>query len=432
VEEQDVIQSPEAAFLVFLAGAISLSSRSLRRQMAFPIGATALAIAGLRAGPGSPLILSRDALAALPAGFRTVTSGLVLLGIIGAAVVAIRARRSGIWLLPGIVVAVWSSRDLFAAAPIEPSLLSGASVALLTALALGVGRVSRIRSWVMAADLRWLGSPASVSTVTRSGNMALVAATLCTAFAPHLSLVVGGAAAASWSLWATDRARARWPVLPAILTTVLALTYFFIATIAGPEGLSMAELGALPISPAAETLVAGLLLVASWLMSGLWPLHRLAVAPLLGPAAILILARVALVVTPAGMEHWRPIAVPLAMLALWHAGARRWGPGLVVGAAWLALVSVSPLPEGIVAAAWLLPAGLALDLLDGEGEARLRRWARGIAIIAAGWGGLLALEAGLHGEVVYTVLAAMGVVLAMGGSGQAMTPRAPRTPAPSE
>jgi hypothetical protein len=131
------------------------------------------------------------------------------------------------------------------------------------------------------------------------------------------------------------------------------------------------------------------------------------------------------------MEHWRPIAVPLAMLALWHAGARRWEPGLVVGAAWLALVSVAPPPEGIVAAAWLLLAGLALELLDREGEARPRRWARGIALLASGWGGLLALKAGLHGEVAYTVLASMGVVLAIGGSGQAMTPRAPRTPVPS-
>jgi hypothetical protein len=425
-----VIQTPEAASLVLLAGAISLS-RSLRRRMAFPLGATALAIAGLRAGPGSPLTLSREALAALPAGFRTVTAGLVLLGFIGAVMVAVRAGRSGIWLAPGIIVAFWSSCDLVAAAPIGPSLLSGASIAVLTALALGVGRVSQIRLWVMEADLRWLGSPARASTVTRAGIMALVAGMLCTAFAPYLSLVLAGAAAASWSLWVTDRERARWPVLPAILTAVLAFTFFFIATIAGPEGLSMAELGALPVSPAAETLVAGLLLVASWLMSGLWPLHRLAVAPLLGPAAILILARVGLVVAPAGMEHWRPIAVPIAMLALWHAGARRWGPGLVVGAGWLAEVSVAPPPEGIVAAAWLLLAGLALELLDGDGEARLRRWARGIALIAAGWGGLLALEAGLHGEVVYTVLAAIGVVLAIGGSGQAMTPRAPRTLAPS-
>jgi len=119
------------------------------------------------------------------------------------------------------------------------------------------------------------------------------------------------------------------------------------------------------------------------------------------------------------------------MLALWHAGARRWGAGLAVGAAWLALVSVAPPPGGIVAAGWLLPAGLALELLGDGGDGRPRRWARRITLIALGWGGFLALESALHGEVVYTVLAAMGVVLAIGGSGQAMTPSAPRTPAPS-
>ena len=84
-------------------------------------------------------------------------------------------------------------------------------------------------------------------------------------------------------------------------------------------------------------------------------------------------------------------------------------------------------------AAWLLPAGLALEVLGDErdGETRPRRWVRRVALLAMGWGGFLALDAGLHGEVVYTVLAGMGVVLGIGGSGQAMTPSAPRTPAPS-
>jgi hypothetical protein len=434
VEEQDVIQTPEAAFLVLLAGAISFSSQPLRRQMAFPLGALALAIAGLRAGPGTPPPLSREVLAGLPPGFRAVTAGLVLVGIIGAVVVAIRAGRPGLWLAPGTLVAAWSARNIVSVAPIGPSLLGGAFIALLAALGLGIGKVSRIRAWVMEADLRWLGSPARASSPTRPGIVVLLAGTLSAAFSPHLSLVFAGAATASWSLWMTDRpAGVRWPVIPAVLTAVLGITYLFMATVAGPEGLSMVGLGALPISPAAETFVAAALLVASWLMSGLWPLHRFSPAPLLAPAGIAMLARVGLVVAPAGMEHWRPLAVPLGMLALWHAGARRWEPGLAVGAAWLALVSVAPLPAGVVAAAWLLPAALTFELLDveGHGETRARRWPRRLAGMAAGWGGLLALKAGLQGEVVYTVLAGTGVVLAIGAGDQAMTPSAPRTPAPS-
>ena len=262
----------------------------------------------------------------------------------------------------------------------------------------------------------------------------VVTGTLCTLLAPHLSLVFAGAGATSWSVWVMDRhAGMSRLVIPALVTALLGITYLFLATVAGPDGLSMAGLDALPISPAAETLIAAALLVASWVMCGLWPLHGLTSAPLMAPATIAVLARVGLVAAPAGMEHWRPLAVPLAMLALWHAAARRWGPGLAAGAAWLALVSVVPAAEGGMVAAWLLPAGLALELLGNErdGETRPKRSLRWVALLATGWGGFLALDAGLHGEVVYTVLAGMGVVLGIGGSGQAMTPSAPRTPAPS-
>ena len=424
-----MIQTPEVGFLILLAGAIC--SPSLRRQMILPLGALALAIAGLRAGPGSPLTLSRESLTALPAGFRAVTAGLVLLGMLGTLAIVIRAGRTGIWLAAATVVAAWFTRDLVIVAPIGPSLLSSAIVAMLATIGLSLGTVTRIRRWVVEADRRWLGSPASASTMTSRGNIIMVAGMLCAMFAPHLSIVFLGALVASWSLWRINSARSRLPVLPALLTVLLVLIYFFLSTIGGPEGLSIAKLEALPVSPAAETLVAGVLLVASWLMSGLWPLHRWSAAALHAPLGIVILVRVGLVVAPTGLEHWRPIAAPVAMLALWHAAARRWGTGLTVGAAWLALVSVAPPPDGIVAAAWLLPAGLALEILGDDVDGRPRQWARRITLITAGWGGFLALESALHGEVVYTVLAALGVVLGMGGIGQAMTPRAPRTPAPS-
>ena len=129
-----MIQTPEAAFLVMLGGAICLSSLPLRRQMAFPLGALALAIAGLRAGSGTSHLLSRETLANLPAGFRAVTAGLVLLGIIGAVVVAIRAHRSGFWLGPGIILGAGSVRDILAAAPIGLSLLAGMIIVLLAAI----------------------------------------------------------------------------------------------------------------------------------------------------------------------------------------------------------------------------------------------------------------------------------------------------------
>jgi hypothetical protein len=429
-----VIQTLEVAFLVLLGGAIHLSDQRLRRRMALPLGALAMAIGGLRTGPGTGPPLSPEALGGLPAGFRAVTAGFVFLAIIGALVIAIRAGRRGLCLAPGIIITAYATREIVVAAPIGPAFLSAAVIGILAAIGLGIGRVSRLRTWVVDVDRRWLGAPARVSSVIRPGIIVLIAGTLSAALGPHLSLVFAGAAAASWSLWALDRHEgARWPVIPAVLTALLGMTYLFMATVAGDEGLSMGGLGSLPFSPPAETLVAGTLLLGTWLMCGLWPLHRFTPGPLLAPVAILLLVRVALAAAPLGLEHWRPLATPFAVLALWHAGARRWGPGLTVGAAWLSLISVAPPPAGVVAAAWLLSAGIGLELIGEErdGEPRARRWARWLATMAAGWGGLHALEAGLHGEVVYTVLAGAGVALALGGSGQAMTPSAPRTRAPS-
>jgi hypothetical protein len=148
------------------------------------------------------------------------------------------------------------------------------------------------------------------------------------------------------------------------------------------------------------------------------------------PAAALLLIRVALVAMPAGMEHWRPLAAPLAMLGIAHAAFTRRAAGLAVGGAWMALVSVQPSAVG--AAAWLIPCALLLGLLGAarDGESSLRRWGRRVVWLAAGWGGLLALEASLGGEVVYSVLAAASAALGMSAGDQAMTPSAPSSTAP--
>lgn len=430
---QDVIQSPEAAFLLLLAGAISLPARALRRYAIFPLAALALAIAGLRADPIPPVSLTHEGLAGLPVDFLGVTAGLFLLGIFGAASVAVLAGRRGVALLPGPVCAAWSARGILTAAGAGPSLLGAATVAALVAVGLGLARQLRVRERIARLDLRSLGAPAGLPGLAPAGLLAmLLGSTLLARVGAHLALVLAGAAGASWSLWwLSGRAGRRWPVLPLILTLLLAAIYLFMNTVAGPEGLSMSGLAGLPISPAADVLLGAAFLAVSWLMSGLWPLHRWTVASLLAPAGMLALARAGLATAPAGVEHWRALAAPLGMLALWHAGAIRWTPGLAVGGAWLALVSGAPV--GVAAARWLAPAAVVLELLgaEREDEAVAGRWMRMLALAAVGWGGMLALEAGLRGEVVYTVLAAGGAALGSAGGGQAITPSAPRTPAPS-
>jgi hypothetical protein len=403
---QDVIQTPDTAFLIMLAGAISLQSMALRHD-----GALAAAAFGL-------------GVAALPGGAHPVTVALMVLGMVGAAVTAVRARRTGILLGLGSAAAGWSARGLFAAVEPGPLLIATVVIMGIAALGLRTVRLLRTRSLLVPVEMPYPVRPAPAAVLCLC--VALVA------FGPQLGLVFLGAAGASWTAWLLMRGSSptRWPVVPAAVTAVLLFGWYFMATIAGPVGLSMRSLSDLPLSPAAEIVAAAVLLLASWLLTGLWPLHRRSPAPFVAPAAALLLIRVALVAMPAGMEHWRPLAAPLAMLGIAHAAFTRRAAGLAVGGAWMALVSVQPSAVG--AAAWLIPCALLLGLLGAarDGESSLRRWGRRVVWLAAGWGGLLALEASLGGEVVYSVLAAASAALGMSAGDQAMTPSAPSSTAP--
>lgn len=425
---QDVIQSPEAAFVLLLAGALSLPILALRRSAIYPLAALGVAIAGLRADPG-PRSLTPVGLADLPANFLHVTAGLLLLSVAAAAVIAVRARRRGLALLPGTILAASAGRGIVMAAGAGASLVAAASIAAIVAVALGIGRVLRLRRAIGALDRRWLGAPGRLpASILPGPTAALVGCTLLSLAGTHLGLVFLGAAGASWSVsWMMGRGAA----LPVVLTLLLAVVYLFMATVAGPEGLSIAGLASLPISPAAELLLGAAILVATWISSGLWPLHGQTLAPLAAPAGLLLLARVGLAAAPAGVEHWRALAAPVGMLALWHAGAVGWTPGAAVGAAWLALGSGAT--GGTAAAWWLVPAALVLELLAGGGERESapRRLLRALALAGVAWGGLRAFEAGVRGEVVYSVLAAAGAAIACAAAGQAITASAPSAPAPS-
>jgi len=403
---QDVIQTPDTAYLIVLAGAISLRSMGLRREAVLAAAAFALGRAALAAGP------------------HPVTAALMALGTVGAAVTAFRAGRTGILLGIGSAAAAWSARGLFGAVAPGPTLF--AAVVIVGIAGLGLQAVRLLRS-------RYPPGPDETVSRVRGAHAAVLCLSIAlVAFAPHLVHVLLGAAGASWAGWLLVRGstRSRWPVVPAVVTAVLGITWYFMATVAGPVGLSLRSVPDLPLSPAAEVLVAAALLLASWLLTGLWPMHHRVPAPLVAPAAALLLIRVALVAAPAGMEHWRPVAAPLAMLGIAHAAFTRRPSGLAVGGAWLALISGQP--SGVAAAAWLILSALVLAMLgaERENESPARRWGRRVVWLAAGWGGLLALEASLGGEVVYSVVAAAGAALGVSAGDQAMTPRAPSSTAP--
>jgi hypothetical protein len=235
----------------------------------------------------------------------------------------------------------------------------------------------------------------------------MAASTAATALGPHVAVVFLGVIMTAWSGFflfgpGVGTRMGRVPLAP-LLSLLLLPGYWLLATVAGPEGLSIAALPLVPLSPAAESLIAPALLLAGWSAAGLWPLHRQLPGAFTGPAGALLLSRIALPLAAGALEHWRPVVVPLVILGMWHAAARARWPLLAVGGALLGIAGVTP--SGATGAGWLIGSALILELSRmrsfSEGVARL---ARVVGWISGAWGGLLVLEGGLHGEVVYTTL----------------------------
>jgi hypothetical protein len=396
----------EPGFFLVVLGAALLPDVAARASVLATVAAAAagLAIAALTAG-ATPL----------PAGFLAVDGALLVLAIVtalGSALLARREQHRGARariavgaLLAGAVGLGWGGRRAIVAAPTGALLLAAV---VLTAVGAGfflVGRVVRLPS---AADD---GSP--------SGRLpaaaVLLAGAVATAAGPHLSVVVMGVIVAAWSGWLLRRG-AGGPSLPLapMLTLLLLPAWWLMATIAGPEGLAVGTLPVLPISPAAERILAPIFLVAAWATAGLWPLHRQVPAALLAPVGALLLARAAIPAMPDGLEHWRPLAMPLIVLGIWHAALSGRVTGVAVGLAWVGLLGGSR--TGLTGASLLLAGALTLELATHAGE-RFRSFkpaARLAFALAAGAGAVLAVDAGLRAEVVYTVLAVGGVVAAAG------------------
>jgi hypothetical protein len=117
--------------------------------------------------------------------------------------------------------------------------------------------------------------------------------------------------------------------------------------------------------------------------------------------------------SPESAEHWAPLFMPLALLVIWHAAASRDSVNrrgrlvqLLLGAGFFGIFAGG---RGIVGAAWLLSAAVALPLLY---PFLLRPIAIFFWLPVAG-GGLLVLTGGLASQVTYTILAAGGIAVAI-------------------
>jgi hypothetical protein len=220
------------------------------------------------------------------------------------------------------------------------------------------------------------------------------------ALGTHLSLVFLGVLLAAWSVWrlAPATPRRAVPLGPSI-TLLLLPTYWVLNTIAGPVGLEIRSLQDVPLSPAAERLLSAVLLLVAWGAGWL-------TGALSAPAAALLLTRVGMEAVPEGLAYWRTIAFPLLVVALWFAGLRKRLDLVAVAGGFLGLLSLDS--DGVLGGYLLLAAAILLEVGPGIPI---------VLVLLAGWGGIEALTGTLRVEVVYSVLAMVGVGVALATAG---------------
>ncbi|HTG51149.1 MAG TPA: hypothetical protein VL915_11700, partial [Gemmatimonadales bacterium] len=322
--------------------------------------------------------------------------GARLLGVLGALLLA-----------PVVVPFLRAGGPLAALACALALWTAGAAIVILArASARSITR--RLASPPLTPDFRSTAGPRHIDLIAIAGIVATLAG-------PHVVVVLGGVLVATWAAWlASHRPGARpLPVAPT-LTLVLIPAGWLLVTIAGPVGLGIAALPQVPLSPAAELLLAPALLLAAWATAGLWPLQRQLPGALVAPAGALLLARIAHPLVRDGLEYWRPLTVPLLVLGLWHAASwSRW-PLVIAGAAILAVAGGTPVPTAGCAA--LLALSIALELRSAMDLAPPRT----ILVRAASWppatiAGVMVLEEVLRGEVVYSTLGILVLALIVAG-----------------
>ncbi|HEX6105032.1 MAG TPA: hypothetical protein VFZ26_05570 [Gemmatimonadales bacterium] len=393
-----------AGAAVLVAGVALTDDMPARRVGAAGLVALGLGLAALQATEGAPG----------PGRFLLFNTGLLALGTalgVGAAVLGMaRARgraRAGPVLLPvGIGLLTIDLVPFVAQAGALGSIAVAGGIAAVAAAGARLGRgAGDILRRHAQATLPATASPAALA--------ALALGALLVGAAGHIAAVIAGAMACGWAAWLSVPSPARpHPVAPTLVFLLLATAFWLVATIAGPEGLSLAAIPWLPLSPAAERLLALPILASAWVLSGQWPFRQPAGGALTGPVGGVMLVRLGTAV-PAGLAHWQAAVFPLLVLGIWHAALTRRLTPLAVGGAMLGVVSLDP--RGHAGAGSLFLAAVAIELgrrLPGPAE----RLARIPIALAAAWGALNVAVAGLGTEVVYTVLASAGAALGLAGS----------------
>jgi hypothetical protein len=300
----------------------------------------------------------------------------------------------------GLGLAAWRARPPGAVPPTGFLVVNGAMLLAGTLLVGAATLRSRAKAWLPPASPEWTQV---APPLARYPILGVAIGTGLAALGPHLSLVFFGGVLAAWCGWALMPAtpRRRTALGPAI-TLLLLPVYWLLTRVAGPVGLAMRSLPDAPLSPAAERLFSASLLVVAGAMS-------LLVGAPAAPAAAVLLTRVGMGSLPSGLEYWRTIAYPVLVIALWVAAFRRRPDLVAVAGTLMGLLSLDR--DGIAGGCILLVAAVLIDMrrrgaLDGG-------WVRVLLAFLLASGGIEALTGALRVEVFYSVLAALGVGVAL-------------------
>ena len=380
---------PAAGLLaIALAGALTATLPTPLPRRLTALGLLALAFglssAGIARGnnpmPGGPGSLSL----AIDAGFAV--AGIVLIAWGG-----IRARGAGLVLVALAMLLGWLNRGLILSAGVGAAGVAG-GIMLAGVAARGGARAAMARRRrahpTTALEQSWPPHTRNRRALVAVGAVLAIAG-------PTVWLVIGGALLAAGAVSLVVLAVAAAGLLPAL---------WFLWTVAGPVGLRTARLDSIPLSAAAEPLLAAALALGTVALFGLWPLRRWG-TPFLVPVGVAVLLRLGPAV-PAGLQSWQTVLVPLGVIALLHALVTADPLEAVAAGAWLAAVTGGP------TAAMLLAAGAVLPAL-GAAAIRVRSaafaWFRALLWAVTAVGGALALESLLGAEVVYGVVSAVAV-----------------------
>ena len=195
----------------------------------------------------------------------------------------------------------------------------------------------------------------------------------------------------------------RWG-MPLLLFLLLVPALWLMLTVAGPGGVSLHGLRDVPLSSAAETVLAVLLLPATLVLAAVFPFGPVARGPRFAPVGALLLVVVVVPLLGEGLEHWRSVyAGWLAIGALVTAWKAQW-PRVLACAGLFAIAC------GNGSVWW---AGTLLTVI-----ASLLSWwptmheqAVRLAMLAAAACGIVALQTTLGVEVVYSVAMVIAAVV---------------------